>query len=89
MHGFKFLLVSDVTEMAILDIQADAFTVYASDWSSSLCVSASVPLYANFFNIKNSHWEPVIEPWQVNIDVSIDVTSPSTRLIFTMYYIGL
>ncbi|RUS21382.1 hypothetical protein BC937DRAFT_92871, partial [Endogone sp. FLAS-F59071] len=35
-----------------------------------LHVDTKISTYINFFNIKNSHWEPLLEPWQFNVKVS-------------------
>lgn len=26
--------------------------------------------YMNYFNVKNSHWEPLIEPWDFKLELS-------------------
>jgi vacuolar protein sorting-associated protein 13A/C len=33
-------------------------------------VDLNVSLNVNFFNIKNSHWEPIVEPWKFSFNVT-------------------
>jgi vacuolar protein sorting-associated protein 13A/C len=40
-------------------------------------VDSSFSLYTGFFNVKNSHWEPLIEPWNFNVKVSRALISES------------
>lgn len=37
--------------------------------SMQLSANVSFSAYINYFNIKNSHWEPLIEPWQFDLQV--------------------
>ncbi|RKP11114.1 hypothetical protein THASP1DRAFT_27093 [Thamnocephalis sphaerospora] len=69
MGGFQFVLVSDRTEVSVLDLKVEAFAATVKDWSSAMSASTTIPVVANFFNFKNSHWEPVIEPWQLGVKV--------------------
>jgi vacuolar protein sorting-associated protein 13A/C len=83
MNGIQFVLIGDVTEVAMLDLHMDAFTVTMDDWSSEMKVATTMPIHANFFNFKNSHWEPVIEPWQLQMNAS----SFATMAVYIYIYI--
>jgi vacuolar protein sorting-associated protein 13A/C len=69
MTGVQFVLIGDVTEAVILDLHISESTLTVDDWSSELKAAVILPFHANFFNFKNSHWEPVIEPWQLQVKV--------------------
>lgn len=44
-------------------------TVYEiTDWSMNYQFDMGVSLFANYFNVKNSHWEPLIESWNFSIN---------------------
>ncbi|KAI8057703.1 hypothetical protein BDF22DRAFT_772292 [Syncephalis plumigaleata] len=92
MTGVQFALIGDVTEAVILDLHVSEFTLTVDDWSSELKMAVTLPFHANFFNFKNSHWEPVIEPWQLQVNmtrpastgtITVNV-SASDQLIRTM-----
>ncbi|RKP26494.1 hypothetical protein SYNPS1DRAFT_27818 [Syncephalis pseudoplumigaleata] len=70
MLGVQFALIGDVTEAAILDLHVSTFTLTVDDWSSEMKMAVALPFHANFFNLKNSHWEPVIEPWQLQMNMT-------------------
>lgn len=66
--------------MPFVDVQINPFTVSASDWTRALQADVDFLLKANNFNFKNSHWEPIIEPWNFCIKVSQDATDKSTNV---------
>lgn len=63
-----------------MDIQLYPFVINASDWSRALQAKVDFVLKANNFNFKNSHLEPVIEPWNFGIKASQDSTDKSTSV---------
>jgi vacuolar protein sorting-associated protein 13A/C len=40
-------------------------------------VDSSFSIYTGFFNVRNSHWEPLIEPWNFNLKVTRALVSES------------
>jgi vacuolar protein sorting-associated protein 13A/C len=48
--------------------------------SMQLLVDSSFSIYTGFFNIKTSHWEPLIEPWNFNVKVSRPLVSESLEI---------
>jgi vacuolar protein sorting-associated protein 13A/C len=48
----------------MFDFTIEPFEVDAVDWSSSLMVSSNISMFFSSFNVRNSHWEPLIEPWR-------------------------
>ncbi|KAI9289370.1 hypothetical protein BC943DRAFT_349025 [Umbelopsis sp. AD052] len=79
-QGIQVILMEDIHEMPILDMNLKPFTVNVSDWSKALLVDSSFSLYTGFFNVKNSHWEPLIEPWSFNVKVSRALIAESLEI---------
>lgn len=40
-----------------------------------------IHLAANFFNLKNSHWEPLVEPWSLHMEGSTGIEGHSSTVI--------
>lgn len=57
------------------------FAIGASDWSRALHANVDFVLKANNFNFKNSHWEPILEPWNFCIKASQDSTDRSMNVV--------
>ena len=53
----------------MLDLNIQNFLIDMADWSSSVRLDSGLEMHANYFNIKNSHWEPMIEDWQCSLNV--------------------
>ncbi|KAK9766018.1 Vacuolar protein sorting-associated protein 13 [Basidiobolus ranarum] len=64
------ILVNDMNDLPFVDFQLMKCVVNATNWSSKLQLKAQVALQTNFLNIKNSHWEPLIEPWEFEVQVT-------------------
>ncbi|KAJ2960621.1 hypothetical protein NQZ79_g4034 [Umbelopsis isabellina] len=69
-QGMRLVLIEDIHELPLVDMNLEQFSIKASDWTKSLMVDVDFQSYANFFNIKNSHWEPLVEPWKFNMKLS-------------------
>ncbi|KAI9475459.1 MAG: hypothetical protein EXX96DRAFT_266961 [Benjaminiella poitrasii] len=81
-EGLQAILIEDLHDVPFMDIQVNPFIISASDWSESLEANVNFEFKANNFNFKNSHWEPIIEPWQFGIRVSKDSVDQSTNVAF-------
>jgi len=71
--GFQLVLIDDLANLLLpmFDVNLDKFTVNVDDWSDALKLStSSIHCLANQFNVKNSHWEPLIEPWSFGIEIT-------------------
>lgn len=69
-QGMRLVLIEDIHELPLIDMNLEKFSIKASDWSKSLLVDVDFQSFANFFNVKNSHWEPLIEPWRFNMKLT-------------------
>lgn len=54
----------------MFDFSVEKVALDVSDWSSQMLVDLDLSLQVNYFNIKNSHWEPIIEPWSCNLNIT-------------------
>jgi len=88
-QGIQVILIGDLHELPLIDATVDPINVIVSDWSSQLRVDTKISTRINFFNIKNSHWEPLLEPWSFNAKVTrnplpeimtVELSSPQKRL---------
>ncbi|KAI8143832.1 hypothetical protein BJV82DRAFT_668275 [Fennellomyces sp. T-0311] len=62
-QGLQVILIEEVHEMPMVDINIKPFSVHVANWSRALSVNVAFSMFMNYFNIKNSHWEPLLEPW--------------------------
>lgn len=69
--GLQIILVGDIQELPLLRAQTPSFTAVADDWSSDLKMRLVVQPEIKFFNLSNSQWEPLMEPWDLEADVSV------------------
>ncbi|KAI8144971.1 hypothetical protein BJV82DRAFT_536853 [Fennellomyces sp. T-0311] len=79
-QGLQFTLIEDLHDLPFIDAQLQPFTVNASDWSSALAADVFFNLSASTFNFRNSHWEPVVEPWGFGIKVAQDPATKTMNL---------
>ncbi|KAL0077823.1 hypothetical protein F4703DRAFT_1910666 [Phycomyces blakesleeanus] len=70
--GLQLTLIEDVHDLPFIDWTLQPFTINAKDWSRSLEVNVDFSMYANNFNFKISHWEPILEPWEFTVKVNKD-----------------
>jgi vacuolar protein sorting-associated protein 13A/C len=76
MQGLQIILIRDAFDMPILDINASSFNINVTDWSHSLKAETQIPIKANYFNLNNSNWEPLIEPWSFGLLVTSGKDQP-------------
>ncbi|KAF9185293.1 hypothetical protein BGZ51_009186 [Haplosporangium sp. Z 767] len=69
-QGLQLILIDDMYSLPMLDLKLDRFDLEVKEWSSEMKVDTSLRPSINYFNIRNSHWEPLLEPWQLVIHVS-------------------
>ncbi|KAG2223432.1 hypothetical protein INT45_001738, partial [Circinella minor] len=62
-QGLQVILIEEIHEMPMVDINIKPFSVDVANWSRSLSINVEFSMFMNYFNIKNSHWEPLLEPW--------------------------
>lgn len=69
--GLRVILIDDMNNLHLpmFDMSVSTISVQVQNWSSRLSVETSVPLQLNYFDINNSHWEPVVEPCTFDVNV--------------------
>lgn len=65
--GFQLVLIGDVHELPVIHLQTPAFICKAKDWSGDLTANVVFKPSINYYNLKNSHWEPLLDPWEFGI----------------------
>lgn len=68
-ESIQALLIDDLSDLHIplFEFGLDRTIFEMSNWSSKFEFSLGLLLFANYFNVKNSHWEPMIESSQFSI----------------------
>ncbi|CAG8555201.1 10349_t:CDS:10 [Paraglomus brasilianum] len=79
-QGLKLILIGDEHNIPMIDMNAKGFTVNVNDWSSKMTVDSVLETYINYFNLTNSHWEPLIEPWHYKLQVSKNLNPESMEI---------
>jgi vacuolar protein sorting-associated protein 13A/C len=80
LDGMRVILIGELHELPILDLSVKGFTATANDWSGRLRADTNIDLFVNFYNFSKSAWEPLIEPWQLGLQVAKD-SSPDRMAI--------
>ena len=75
--GFQFVLVGDLQELPLIHLLSEEFVVAANDWSGDLRMGTSITTSIRYFNIANSHFEPLMDPWKFDLRVSRTSTGPN------------
>ncbi|TPX42076.1 hypothetical protein SeMB42_g05292 [Synchytrium endobioticum] len=78
-QGLRLVLIDDLNDLHLpmADLVFNKIDGRIADWSSLMTVHSEISLHMNYFNLHNSHWEPVIEPWSFNISVASKSTTDS------------
>ncbi|KAF8898743.1 hypothetical protein BD779DRAFT_1795358 [Infundibulicybe gibba] len=80
--GFRFVLIGDLHEQPMLHLQVKPFIIGAKDWSGDLHATTTMTTQISYWNLANSHWEPLVDPWMITISVGKD--NPSGCLSLTL-----
>lgn len=78
MQGIQLILIGDTHALPVLDCSISPFNVDVRDWSSDMHAATSIGLYLNYYNLKRSHWEPLVDPW--NVDFSMETKGGSNTM---------
>ncbi|KAH7345058.1 hypothetical protein B0J17DRAFT_763771 [Rhizoctonia solani] len=65
--GFRLVLIGDLHELPMLHLKTKPFDVLVSDWSGELKATTTFGTSINYWNLVNSHWEPLIDPWAFSL----------------------
>ncbi|KAJ2453795.1 Vacuolar protein sorting-associated protein 13 [Coemansia sp. RSA 2336] len=67
----RVVVIRDMFGLPVYACTAKEFHIDAADWSVGLRLRSDVQLQASYFNRRNSHWEPAIEPWRFSVRAGI------------------
>ncbi|KAI8968414.1 hypothetical protein BDF20DRAFT_896210, partial [Mycotypha africana] len=79
-NGAQVILIEELHETPMIDMNLQPFNVEIANWSRDLSLSVEFQTYINYFNLKNSHWEPILEPWNFKLDLARDAMNKSEPL---------
>nr|XP_018267277.1 vacuolar protein sorting-associated protein vps13 [Kwoniella dejecticola CBS 10117]OBR89435.1 vacuolar protein sorting-associated protein vps13 [Kwoniella dejecticola CBS 10117] len=69
-NGFQFVLVGDLQEMPMVHLSTSQFQVMVNDWSGDLKMATSITTSIRYFNLTNSYFEPLMDPWKFDLRVN-------------------
>nr|CAG8504476.1 8535_t:CDS:10 [Entrophospora candida]CAG8514013.1 6898_t:CDS:10 [Entrophospora candida] len=79
-QGTRLILIGDEHNIPMIDATANKFSLDILNWSSQMSVDATISTYMNYFNLTNSHWEPLVEPWMYSLHASKNL-NPESMII--------
>ncbi|TFK30442.1 vacuolar protein sorting-associated protein vps13 [Coprinopsis marcescibilis] len=82
-EGFRLILIGDMHEQPMLHLKVKPFIVGAKDWSGELQATTTLATQITYWNLTNSHWEPLIDPWTFTTSVSKDISTGSMNVAVT------
>ncbi|KAF8974033.1 vacuolar protein sorting-associated protein 13 [Flammula alnicola] len=80
--GFRLILIGDLHEQPMLHLKVKPFIIGAKDWSGELHSTTTMTTLITYWNLTNSHWEPLIDPWTLTIAVAKE--SPTGGIDLTL-----
>ncbi|KIM32678.1 hypothetical protein M408DRAFT_326439 [Serendipita vermifera MAFF 305830] len=85
--GFRLVLIGEGHEQPMIHLKTKPFVVNVQDWTGPLHASGSLSFDINYWNLTNSHWEPLLEPWTLSVEASRDTASQGLRVQITSPYL--
>lgn len=79
-HGAQIVLIEELHETPMVDMNLKPFNVEVANWSKALSATVEFQTYINYFNIKNSHWEPLMEPWNFRLELARNTSTKKEPL---------
>ncbi|KAG6336571.1 hypothetical protein ID866_2509 [Astraeus odoratus] len=74
--GFRLILIGDMHEQPMLHLSIRPF-------APQLTASTTVETQINYWNLTNSHWEPLIDPWKFALSVTREQPSDGFKASLT------
>ncbi|KAJ2157305.1 Vacuolar protein sorting-associated protein 13 [Coemansia sp. RSA 552] len=68
--SLRVVIIRDMFGLPVYACTAQEFHVDVTDWTTGMRVQSDVKLQASYFNRRNSHWEPFIEPWGFRLSMA-------------------
>ncbi|RDX55846.1 vacuolar protein sorting-associated protein 13 [Lentinus brumalis] len=78
--GFRLVLIGDLHEQPLLHLRVKPFILGAKDWSGELQATSTLSVHTSYWNLTNSHWEPLIDPWTFTASVAKESPSGGMKM---------
>ncbi|KAJ3917835.1 vacuolar protein sorting-associated protein 13 [Lentinula edodes] len=78
--GFRLVLIGDLHEQPMLHLKVKPFIIGAKDWSGDLSAITTLATQISYWNLTNSHWEPLIDPWTFSVSFSKENSSGALNI---------
>lgn len=65
--GIRCIIISEVHMLPFVDAGVNSFALQMNDWSADMRMKAQLDFSLNNFNLSTSNWEPLVEPWTLNV----------------------
>ncbi|KAG5437684.1 hypothetical protein PCANB_000721 [Pneumocystis canis] len=82
-QGLRLILIGCHHDLPTIDMSINKFIIYANNWSSKLSISTGLNLFINAYNFSNSHWEPLVEPWEFIINITKSIYPENFSIILS------
>ncbi|RPD62925.1 vacuolar protein sorting-associated protein 13 [Lentinus tigrinus ALCF2SS1-6] len=79
-EGFRLVLIGDLHEQPLLHLKVKPFILGAKDWSGELQATSTLSVHTSYWNLANSHWEPLIDPWTLTASVARELPSGGMKM---------
>lgn len=83
--GARIIFIDDLRgpQMPMLDVLIRPITIDVFDWSADMKIRTDIGLKLSNFNVKNSHWEPLLEPSEFSIELKRSRSPEKTEYILS------
>ncbi len=68
--GFQLVLIGDLHELPLVHLSTESFLLSVNDWSGDMKASTTFLTSINYYNMINSYWEPVMDPWDLQVKLA-------------------
>jgi vacuolar protein sorting-associated protein 13A/C len=68
--GFQLVLIGDLQDLPLVHLSTKPFSLNVNDWSTDLHAKTAMSTTINYYNLMNSHWEPLMDPWEFALTVA-------------------
>ncbi|KAG8799617.1 hypothetical protein FRC17_007079, partial [Serendipita sp. 399] len=85
--GFRFVLIGEGHEQPMVHLKTKPFQVNVQDWTGPMRASTAISFDLNYWNLTNSHWEPLLEPWTFVVEANKDVSTQGMRIQVSSPYV--
>lgn len=78
--GLRLVIIGVKYELPILDMCVKPFTATAKNWTKDLRLDMGNELFINIYNPGKSAWEPLVEEWELGVNVARASDGKNTSL---------